>query len=289
MTRLVFVHGMSQQGNDRARLQQQWRDALESAWRQQALDVPAHQLEMPFYGDVLNDLTLRVRSTGTDAVVGRGEAGAPAFSALEEDWLRAIAGREGITDAEVSAELGQEIVARGAANWEWVQALARLVERRSASVGRLGLSFVHQVDAYLTRPQITKAVDAIVAPALSAADQVVVAHSLGTIVSYRLLRKAQANVAVRLLVTLGSPLGIEAVKRHLRPPALAVPPGVAGWLNGADERDYVALYARLERSNFAEGIENLPDVKNGEDAHSITAYLSDRSVCRRIHAALSAG
>jgi pimeloyl-ACP methyl ester carboxylesterase len=128
-----------------------------------------------------------------------------------------------------------------------------------------------------------------VRPALLRGSAVVVAHSLGTVVTYRLLREAGANVEAPLFVTLGSPLGIDAVKRHLRPPALKIPGGVTKWLNGTDERDYVALYARLDRDTFAEGIENVSDLHNREDdAHAIVDYLSDGTVCRRIEAALRA-
>jgi hypothetical protein len=54
---------------------------------------------------------------------------------------------------------------------------------------------------------------------------VVVAHSLGTIVSYRLLRRYGAKAQVKLFVTLGSPLGIDVVKARLRPPPLQLPEG----------------------------------------------------------------
>jgi pimeloyl-ACP methyl ester carboxylesterase len=131
-------------------------------------------------------------------------------------------------------------------------------------------------------------VDETVGPSLLRGSTVVVAHSLGTIVAYRLLRDANEKAKVPLFVTLGSPLGINAVKQHLRPPALNIPEGVTKWLNGTDERDYVALYARLDRDTFAEGIENVSDVHNRKsDAHAIVDYLSDSTICRRIHAALS--
>jgi len=94
-------------------------------------------------------------------------------------------------------------------------------------------------------------------------------------------------VNVPLFVTVGSPLGIDVVKQHLRPPALTVPVGITKWLNGTDERDYVALYARLDRDTFIDGIENVSDLHNGvSDPHAILDYLSDSTICKRIHAAL---
>ena len=82
-------------------------------------------------------------------------------------------------------------------------------------------------------------------------------------------------MTVPLYITLGSPLGINAVRDRIRPPKLAVPDGVQRWVNGAEQRDYAALYAALDAAldaqTFATGIENITDIHNGRtDAHSIT-------------------
>lgn len=283
---LVLVHGMRQEGKDPLELLKTWEDALTAAWGANGLSKPDYTLEMPFYGDLLNDLVENVRG-GAGNVVTRGEGDAGTYTPLEEALIREMAVSEGITDAEVSDELGQEVVARGPANWEWVQAMARLLERKVPGLGALGLRFVRQVDAYLTRPHIQAAVDDVVRPAFLGGPRVVVAHSLGTVVSFRLLRATAGEVSVPLFVTLGSPLGINTVKRYLRPPPLKTPIGVAKWLNGTDERDYVALHSRLDRNTFAEGIENLSDLHNRQsDAHAIVDYLTDKIVSRRIRAAL---
>ncbi len=65
------------------------------------------------------------------------------------------------------------------------------------------------------------------------------------------------------------------------------PLGVDHWLNVADEHDPVALYARLDRRTFLEGIENLSDIDNGDQPHSIRRYLADTTVASRIAQALS--
>ena len=284
--RLVFVHGMRQEGKIADDLKKEWEDAVNAAWETRNLTKPSYTLEMPFYGDVLNDLVEEVRDSSAD-ITARGEGGPGTFTPFEAELIREMGANEGITDPEIQEELGQEVVARGPANWEWVQAIARLLERNVPALGLLGLKFVRQVDGYLTRPHIQQAVDDVVRPSLLQGSTVVVAHSLGTIVAYLLLRKAGENAKIPLFVTLGSPLGIDAVKQNLLPPSLRVPAGVAKWLNGTDERDYVALHSRLDRDTFAENIENVSDLHNREsDAHAIVDYLSDDTVCRRIHTAL---
>jgi hypothetical protein len=285
--RLVFVHGMRQEHKNAAELREVWEIALTTAWTAAGLARPQYTLEMPYYGDVLNTLTQEVRGSSV-GVLARGQGGPGTFTPFEEALIRQMGAKEGITDAEVRAELGQEVVARGPANWEWVQALGRLLERNVPGVGNVGLAFVHQVDAYLTRPHIQAAVDAIVRPQLVGGPVVVVAHSLGTIVSYRLLRQAGNATKAPLFVTLGSPLGIDVVKQHLKPPILKVPDGVAKWLNGTDERDYVALHARLDHDTFADEIENASDIHNRQsDAHAIVDYLANTTISKRIGAALA--
>jgi hypothetical protein len=279
---------MRQEGNVPAELLSAWEGALTSAWKRAGLPTPEYTLEMPFYGDELNRLVVEVRGS-LSHIVARGTGAPSPFTPLEEQLIREMAFKAGVTEMDARAELGAEVVAHGPANWEWVQAFGRLLERKVPALGGLSLSYVRQVDAYLTRQHIQTAVDDIVSPSLLKGPTVVIAHSLGSIIAFRLLREAKEQAIVPLLVTLGSPLGITAVKQRLQPHPLTVPSGVARWLNGSDERDYVALYSRLDRDSFAENIENISDLHNSRsDAHSIIDYLGDRTVAQRVHLALRA-
>jgi hypothetical protein len=108
--RLVFVHGMRQEHKSPADLRKTWQDALIAAWKAAELATPAYTLEMPYYGDVLNDLTEAVRDS-TANVVTRGEGSPNTFTPLEEALIREMASKEGISDAEIRAELGQSSTA----------------------------------------------------------------------------------------------------------------------------------------------------------------------------------
>src|SRR2546429_294015 len=77
--RLVFVHGMRQERKNADALRQEWEDALNAAWTKANLARPNYVLEMPFYGDVLNDLTEAVRGS-TGVVVSRGAGGPGLFT-----------------------------------------------------------------------------------------------------------------------------------------------------------------------------------------------------------------
>lgn len=274
--RLVFVHGIHQEDKTSVALQEVWEDALLSAWAAAGLEKPDYTLEMPYYASLLAALICRAR----------GEAGF--FTHLEATLLKDIGLNKGISEHHVRAEFDREVARSGLARWQWVQGIARILERDIPEFGNIALRFVRQVDAYLTCQEIREAVDNIVRPSILKGPTVIVAHSLGSVITYRLLREAQSAAEVPLFVTLGSPLGFHAVKQYLNPPSLAVPIAVRTWLNATDARDCVALYACLDRNTFADGIENVANVHHLRDnPHAIADYIGHATVAERIHAALS--
>ena len=108
---------------------------------------------------------------------------------------------------------------------------------------------------------------------------IVVAHSLGTIIAYDVLREpAQANLDCPLFVTVGSPLGVtevqDVVERELQ-----VPSGVTAWRNVADGRDLVAL-DRTIRPEYdpAHRCTDFLVVNDSPNHHGIREYLASRPV-----------
>lgn len=286
---LVLIHGRAQGGKDPVALQASWEAALRGAWARLGTPAPADlTVSMPFYGTKLDELLGPVQ-TPLGEVVRRGGAEVPAgLTEFEARMLRQMVEGAGVTDADVKKELPQEVVARGPANWEWVQGGFRFLSRKAPWFGRVALRLIADVEAYLTRKHIRKAVDDIVRPALARGPAAVVAHSLGTVVGYACLSALEPAASVPLFLTVGSPLGIDVVKQYLRPPPLAIPPGVAKWVNAADERDYVALFATLDRNTFVDGIQNLTNIHNSrDDAHSVVDYLNQDAVAKRIVKALA--
>jgi hypothetical protein len=126
-------------------------------------------------------------------------------------------------------------------------------------------------------------------------ETIVVSHSLGTVVSYNVLRReGQARGwHVPLFVTLGSPLAITEIRRALRSSGPArCPECVGSWFNALDERDVVALYP-LDTSCFPldpsePSIVNKTDVQNRTpNRHGSDGYLDDKDVARQIYDALT--
>lgn len=110
--------------------------------------------------------------------------------------------------------------------------------------------------------------------------KVIVAHSLGTIITYDVMTDPSlATLKPDLLVTIGCPLGIGNVQNRLRNGAgrpNPVPPALKAWRNFADRWDPVALDQTLRDEfdppkNFATDAQvNNP----ARDNHELLGYLS---------------
>jgi subtilisin family serine protease len=121
---------------------------------------------------------------------------------------------------------------------------------------------------------------------------VVVAHSQGTMIAYDVLRSLPtSDYDVRLLVTLGSPLGLEEVQDQLKSwnkgQTLRAPACVKRWLNVADRLDPVAADNSLADDFLASRL--ITDV-NGiginpgapKNPHAATGYLQIEVVRRTV-------
>jgi pimeloyl-ACP methyl ester carboxylesterase len=101
------------------------------------------------------------------------------------------------------------------------------------------------LDTYLNDPAQRAQARHIVAEAIAGRrPDVVIAHSLGGLVAYEALWE-RPDLSVDLLVTLGAPLGLDAVFDRLEPAPVdgrgRRPPGVRRWVNLAGTDDPLAV------------------------------------------------
>jgi len=279
--RLVLVHGIAQENLSEIIVRENWLYALK-----QSLGLPQRfeQIEVvaPFYGNVL------ARHAGTKSlvthVVKQGISADDEERKFIESGLDEIADAHGITDAQIDAMEQDPVVEQGVPHDRRLIKVAVAIERFSPLHGELALRFLKQAYVYLKDPRATADIDDIVAPVLSKGPCVLVAHSLGSVVTFKLLRKAPQEIP--LYVTIGSPLTLRAVRKALGKPR-TVPDGVKRWLNGVDVNDFVTLGQGLtEKTEYSNDIENLLDIKNGSDAHDATEYLQDQRIREAISGAL---
>jgi hypothetical protein len=295
MTRqLVFVHGRSQEHRDAGELKAQWISTWAEGLRKNGMQMPVAEADIrfPYYGDTLFDLEKGDGRTPAEVIV-RG-----IFDEDEEEKrfmtsvMQEVRAKAGVSDAQLAATAGQEVVERGMLNHEWVLGILRALDIHLPGGSGASIALAtHDVYQYLRNPGIRDVIETGVRAAMSpAVPTVVVGHSLGSVVAYNLLRRDAAALGweVPLYVTVGCPLGVTAIRRALQPVQF---PACAGrWYNALDTRDVVALYP-LDATRFGvkPAIENKTDVDNHtENRHGIAGYLNDADVARQIYQALVA-
>ena len=284
--KIVLIHGRAQGGRSSQQILEQWVPGLKAGMHAAGLTLdPSIPIVAPFYGDVLDSMSeqaIRFRPE----IVTRGTPPPGDVDEVTAAMIEQMAIRAGLDFDQVLEEENVSVVERGPERWGWVQALARRLEAKYPWLARTVIGKVtSDVKSYIDFPHIQDAVHDIVVPVLGDGPTVIVSHSLGTVIAYWSLVEHVPNADVPLLITAGSPLGLNTIKKRL-PQPLRIPHGVQRWLNVTDQEDIVALHPRLDQDTFIPGIENVDDIENGDDPHAIERYLSDARVARAIHAAL---
>lgn len=131
---------------------------------------------------------------------------------------------------------------------------------------------------------------------------VVVAHSQGSMIAYEVLRKMDPKLCdVALFVTIGSPLGLFAVrgmfKQQLKKRKLPFPACVRHWHNVADRADPVALDGDLRDDiDIKAGDQRFSDVwqaganlESPHTPHAASGYLSNPALRTRVRQAVGPG
>ncbi len=280
---ILMIHGIGQEVSTKDELLKKWTESLHTA--QPGL-LDGELVEMAYYGTTLADWANGKTKTavGMDAestAVDVGDADELKFlSAVMEEF----ASDHGIDEAEIEAAMetaGIDVVPMDNFIARRLVGLLRVVEKISPTKGSLLLRVIKQGHTYLSSPRAAKAVDSIVRPLLQRSPQVLITHSLGTVIAFKLLRELEAkgaDIQIPLLITMGSPLGLDAFKAKLGAPRRK-PAFVARWINFYDPSDFVTLGKPLNEKNFASNIDNDGTVDNKTfNAHGIIGYLPHKGV-----------
>lgn len=293
---LVYVHGAGRQ-LPAAQLKQQLDQILFGA--------PLATSRVAHYSDV------RWPPAGSGLGVAGGGAGrARREAAVKHAAVRTVSpdqAAEMVVKATLSAR-GRPLGAMSSGDRKAAKAIATALYRRAdvaarrAHPGALGIGFFDPIFRLIVGKFASDVIDylfgapraAMQAPVRKAllegpkAD-VVIAHSLGTIITYDVLSEpALKDRRPKVLITVGCPLGIDNVQDRLRDGAgrpNPIPAGITDWANFADRFDPVALEATL-RDEFTPGdlikdqaVNNL--AKNNHDLDGYLTIAVVRSLIRQ--------
>lgn len=288
---VLMIHGIGQEHSTKDELLHKWTDSLHS--NQLGL-LDRALVEMAYYGTTLADWT---NGKATNAVgMGAESTTVDIGDADELKFLSAVmnefASDHGIEETEIEAAIeaaGNAAVPMDNLIARRLVGLLRVIEKISPAKGSLLLRVIRQGHTYLSSPGAAKAVDDIVWPLLKRSPQVLITHSLGTVIAFKLLREMEAKgteVHIPLLITMGSPLGLDAFKAKLGAPRRK-PAFVKKWINFYDPSDFVALGKPLNEGNFAINIDNDGTVDNKTfNAHGIVGYLPHKGVINALNGVL---
>ena len=284
---LVLIHGRSQAGKDPEKLKETWISSLREGLGGQAHLLDDVEIRFPFYGDVLESWVSPGDSVNNGTARGFASAEYPGYLEFQAEVFTEVLARHG-KDAQALDELvGDAARDAGPRSPEWVQGLFRLVDRLPGTTGLFISMVMRDVYLYLNHAGAQQAVEETVIPAFTG-NCVVVAHSLGSVVAYRLLRDANASTSVPLFMTIGSPLGIGPIRRAVAPRKF--PKVVGSWINAYDERDDVALYPLglgLFSMDSPTPIIDIGTIENTTDNHhGIIEYLNKKAIVKEIAQAL---
>ena len=238
MARIVGVHGAFHQLWGPHQVASRWVPAIRDGLWHEGFALDPDDVEIAFYGDLF-------RSNVSD--------GRPS-----DEELLAVARDAGLTETieELAGPDGLEVIAKAVGK----QSLRQLINQ-------LGRYFADED----LRGVIRGRLESLVGPDT----QVVIAHSMGTVVAYETLH-AHPEWDLEAFITIGSPLGDEWVFDHLHPSPVdgfgARPPAVRRWINIASVGDEACKEPRLA-SRVGDGVVDL-GVDNGHRAHDAEPYLN---------------
>ncbi|MBS1176229.1 MAG: hypothetical protein H6R06_641 [Proteobacteria bacterium] len=281
MPTVVAVHGIAQQNKGPQVLATEWGPALRDGVRQSGVELDPQDLACAFYGGLYRPAG-SVRAAGDPCYrpSDLSDDESELLLLLWQEAARVEPERVTAPDAKVRAATpgSVQVALRVLAHSRF---FAGLAER--AFIGAL-----KQVRLYLKDPEIRVAARAAVDAAVTEQTRVLVAHSLGSVVTYEALHQYGATprwANIRTLVTLGSPLGIPNLIFHALDPEPqngrgAWPGRIEHWTNISDDGDVVALVKKLGPL-FGDALVDMR-VVNGATAHDVMPYLTAAETGRAI-------
>ncbi|MFF6951396.1 trypsin-like serine peptidase [Streptomyces iakyrus] len=287
---LVFLHGRDQQDNFPDVLRRSWTAGLNLGLTLASLPtLDPEDVWFPFYGTTLHSLSGR---ESTAAPIGLDQlsaaAAAEVFAAQSptgayEQLLHEAAVRAGMPQngPATTEGFGSGLVGVLHRPLSWLAAKSDLDEWTIAT-------FLRDVDLYLGDSAVRQAVlNSVLETMPSSGELVLVTHSLGTVVGMDLLTRLPEGLDPVLLVTAGSPLGLDGVNERLLARGPHQPPRVRDWVNVWCPTDAVAIGCPLEDERWGK-LTQLA-VSNGRDrAHKMEEYLGHPKAAQEIRGALRA-
>lgn len=291
--RIVFIHGINNETNTVKEIEERWFGALRNGWDDLG-GGPKNDftVDTAYYADILAEASGDV--TAAVEMGGPGDPGA----GLAIEFLRAYAEEAGVTEAELMSAAAAEGVPMGAVEQGvphegWVIAFAKVLERVLPTKGKyVAKLFLRQASVYIGDPVLAARIAAKVIKQVFDGKEdptIVIGHSLGSVVGYRILAdKKFMSRSVPLLVTVGSPLSVDMFKPILPARGSMPTPPIERWVNGRNNEDFVTMGKAITKKSIGfDGVVDITDIiDNPKNRHDIVAYLRSAKIAQAIKDAI---
>jgi hypothetical protein len=286
---ILFIHGRAQEQFSQDELLQTWSESLMKSFENADITYPLTlSLTLPYYG---SELIMQKDLYEKDIKAGKFQMRSPKqvdnLAEFNSEFLEEMRKNAGISKKQVMLEEGEETASdqyRGILNWGSTLAVVSLLDKTRFIGNWSIMKATADVATYLIVPNAAKKLNSLFLSAIGDDPTIIIAHSLGTIIAYNVLLALKADKSnIKGLITLGSPLGVQAVKRQLYP-APSYPISLKGaWVNIYDDNDIVSLHPLIDKYfRVSPSIVNYKIENTSSDRHHIAPYLSSPLVALRI-------
>lgn len=315
MAKLLFIHGINNEGKSQKIIQSEWGNALnkglgKTGWG----NIDLSKIECAYYGDLLKEGAIKGAKKTRTIGGGLGDISGSLIEQMSEELdivfinkslqnsaqfnfdeaeikqrERAPISRGGMHRTISATEVGDN--RRGAGpHKSFLISAAKTVEAVAPSLSNAVVKkFLNQAAAYLEDQNLQKKInDTVIEQLFSDASskdepRVVVTHSNGTILSYFLFKSILKDWNIKAWYTIGCPLGARFMRKYLISDK-QYPSNVQAWYNCWDKEDFVAYNSALTAKTIGiDGVVNINTFDTDHnDKHSITSYLEHAMLARLI-------
>ena len=299
MPHVTFIHGIANKTEPDVLLRS-WRDAL---GRDDGIDLGGEGVtsSMVYWADVLYESPKAETAAheSTDTIVDKDDPD------VEMDWRSAVSGDEEAWADSLAEKLAFDAPAPEG-DEDFAPPEADMGKLESASFESVPLpwfvkrrimkAFLRDVHHYLfntehsPRPGETfrvqdeirqRMISALLEGSKQPGPHVIVAHSMGTVISYDCLKRVPECPQVDALLTVGSPLGLDEIQHKMKPEwsrKEGFPDKIAtGWANVFDRLDPVAGFDPKIANDYRRGdeklVEDINEQSRGAWRHDLIKYF----------------
>ena len=289
--KIIFIHGMNQQNYNADTLKQFWLDIFKLGISELQLIISTEQLNisLPFYGDLITkhqlsnqfdleaflpksliNFHLHRHTTITSSPTSNFSKVIPVLPYFTPNEDLNFSKRLYLTSQLVKDK----------ALKEFSLILNNFPKLHESLIHK----FLIETYLYLANPQFMDEVhQRILTSLVQNETHIIVAHSLGTVIAYKLLQQLQPEYKIQRFITLGSPLAFKVIQDKLTPPIKRPDCLIGDWHNFYSPDDFLTAFPLVNAPfDFQPAILNTSISTFINSPHKITGYLQHPAVIQNI-------